>query len=92
MVHKVAHAPAQLFNVRERGFLREGYWADLTLVDLDRPLLVRDEDALAKCGWSPFAGETFRSSIAGTWVNGHRAWDGSRIIEGSLGKRLEFDR
>ena len=69
VVQKFAHAPAQLFDVHERGFLREGYWADLVLVD-DAPFTVRREDVLSKCGWSPFEGTTFHSRIATTWVNG----------------------
>jgi len=91
VVRKFAHAPAQLFDVRERGFLREGYWADLVLVE-DRPFTVRREDVLSKCGWSPFEGTTFRSRIASTWVNGVLAWDGSRLVNQPAGRRLEFAR
>ncbi|HEY9540113.1 MAG TPA: dihydroorotase [Luteimonas sp.] len=91
LVQKVAHAPAQLFDVKERGFLREGYWADLALVD-DTPFTVRREDVLSKCAWSPFEGTTFHSRIASTWVNGQLVWDGERIIGEPQGQRLEFDR
>ena len=91
VVQKFAHAPAQLFDVRERGFLREGYWADLVLVE-DTPFTVRREDVLSKCGWSPFEGTTFRSRIASTWVNGALAWDGARIVGDAAGRRLEFAR
>lgn len=91
LVQKCAHASAQLFDVRERGFLREGYWADLVLVE-DRAYTVRREDVLSKCGWSPFEGITFRSRIAGTWVNGHHVWDGERLIGPPRGMRLEFER
>ena len=91
VVRKFAHAPAQLFDVAERGFLREGYFADLVLVE-DTPFTVRREDVLSKCGWSPFEGRTFRSRIASTWVNGALAWDG-RALQGSpQGRRLAFDR
>lgn len=91
LVQKVAHAPAQLFDVKERGFLREGYWADLTLID-DTPFTVRREDVLSKCAWSPFEGTTFHSRIGATWVNGQLVWDGERIIGEPQGQRLEFDR
>ncbi|GHD69875.1 dihydroorotase [Luteimonas padinae] len=91
VVRKFAHAPAQLFDVKERGFLREGYWADLVLVE-DTPFTVKREDVLSKCGWSPFEGTTFRSRIASTWVNGELAWDGSRIVGPAVGRRLEFAR
>ena len=91
VVQKVSHAPAQLFDVRERGFLREGYFADLVLVD-DAPLIVRREDVLSKCGWSPFEGSTFHSRIGATWVNGMLAWDGNALVGGPQGARLAFDR
>ena len=91
VVQKTAHAPAQLFDVRERGYLREGYWADLVLVD-DEPLTVRREDVLSKCGWSPFEGTTFRSRIGATWVNGRLVWNGRELIGTPAGQRLEFDR
>ncbi|MBD9369042.1 dihydroorotase [Xanthomonas sp. XNM01] len=91
IVQKTAHAPAQLFDVKERGFLREGYWADLVLVD-DEPLTVRREDVLSKCGWSPFEGTTFRSRIGATWVNGRLVWNGRELVGNPNGQRLEFDR
>ncbi len=91
VVQKVAHAPAQLFDVAERGFLREGYWADLVLVE-DRPFTVQRADVLSKCGWSPFEGTTFRSRIASTWVNGVQAWDGNRLVGAPQGQRLAFSR
>ncbi len=91
VVQKFAHAPAQLFDVAERGFLREGYCADLVLVD-DAPYTVRREDVLSKCGWSPFEGTTFHSRIASTWVNGVLAWDGQRLVGEPMGQRLRFAR
>lgn len=91
VVQKFAHAPAQLFDVGQRGYLREGYWADLVLVD-DTPFTVRRENVLSKCGWSPFEGNTFHSRIASTWVNGELAWDGERIVGDAQGQRLEFER
>ena len=91
VVQKVSHAPAQLFEVAERGFLREGYFADLALID-DAPLMVRREDVLSKCGWSPFEGTTFRSRIGATWVNGQLVWDGAKLVGTPQGQRLRFDR
>ena len=91
VVQKASHASAQLFDVAERGFLREGYFADLVLID-DEPLTVRREDVLSKCGWSPFEGMTFRSRIASTWVNGQLAWDGAKLVGTPNGQRLRFDR
>jgi len=91
VVQKFAHAPAQLFDVHERGFLREGYAADLVLVD-DTPYTVRREDVLSKCGWSPFEGTTFHTRIAATWVNGMLAWDGSHLVGEPGGQRLRFAR
>jgi dihydroorotase len=91
VVQKFAHAPAQLFDVGERGFLREGYWADLVLID-DTPMTVRREDVLSKCGWSPFEGTTFHTSIASTWVNGVQVWNGTRLVGLPQGQRLQFER
>lgn len=92
IVESVTHAPAQLFQVAERGYLREGYKADLVLVDPNTPHTVRREEVLSRCGWSPFEGHTFRSSIASTWVNGRRVWDGRRIDDSVRGERLAFAR
>ncbi len=91
VVQKFAHAPAQLFDVKQRGFLREGYAADLVLID-DVPLTVRRQDVLSKCGWSPFEGRTFHSRIGATWVNGVLGWDGERLVGAPNGERLAFDR
>lgn len=92
IVERTAHAPARLFNVGERGFIREGYWADLTLIDPAAPQTVTREAVISKCGWSPFEGTTFRSSVAATWVNGHLAWNAGRLDDTQLGRRLEFAR
>src|SRR5579875_108779 len=87
-----SHAPATLFAIRDRGFLREGYFADLVLVDPDMPHTVRGDEILSKCGWSPFEGHTFRASIAATFVNGHLAARRGRILDPGPGVRLEFER
>lgn len=90
LVDKACHAPAKLFGVAERGFIREGYHADLTLVDLNRPQTVRAADVLSKVGWSPFEGHTFQASVAATWVNGQLAWDGVQVLDVRAGQRLKF--
>ena len=92
VVEAVSHAPATLFNVIGRGYLREGYHADLVLVDPQKPHHVTAEDVLSKCGWSPFEGFTFRSSIAATFVNGHLAWHEGDLDDSIRGQRLEFAR
>ena len=92
VVEAVSHAPAQLFDVAERGYLREGYAADLVLVDPNKPHMVRRDEVLSKCGWSPFEGETFKSSIAATFVNGQRVWDGRAVDASVRGQRLAFNR
>lgn len=90
LVQKVCHAPALRFGVVDRGFLREGYHADLTLVDLDTPTQARNADALSLCGWTPFDGMRFAASIAATWVNGALAFDGREVLPQPLGQRLQF--
>lgn len=89
---RIAHKPAQLYNVANRGFLREGYAADLVLVDLDKPQVVERAQILNRCGWSPFEGDRFRSSVAATFVNGHLVYRDGAIDDSQLGQRLVFDR
>jgi dihydroorotase len=92
IVEAVSHAPATLFNVRERGFIREGFHADLVLVDPSKPHTVTADDVLSKCGWSPFEGHTFPSSITATFVNGQLAWQDGKLDDSVRGMRLEFAR
>ncbi len=92
IAHKTAHAVAECFRVRERGYIREGYWADLVLVDLNATTLARHDSALSKCGWTPFDGYRFRSSIHTTIVNGQIAYQDGVVVEGVRGQRLAFDR
>ena len=75
----------------ERGYVREGYWADLVLVDLDRPFTANRENTLYKCGWSPFDGDTFRSSVVSTWVNGTLAYSDGGVLDDVRGQRLQID-
>jgi len=92
LVEAVTHAPATLFNVRERGYLREGYFADLVIIDPDKPHTVVASEVLSRCAWTPFEGETFRSSIAATFVNGQLAWNDGQLDDSVRGMRLEFAR
>jgi dihydroorotase len=92
IVAKTAHNPAVRFGVRERGFLREGYFADLVIVDLDRPTTPTADRVLSRCGWSPFEGLSLRSSIVATLVNGEVAWNEGNLVEHGAAMRLEFDR
>ncbi|MBS0487860.1 MAG: dihydroorotase [Proteobacteria bacterium] len=92
LVETTSHAPATLFAIKDRGFLREGYFGDLALIDLEMPQAVKRDDVLSKCGWSPFEGDTFRASIAATWVNGNLVWNAGKLDGASRGQRLEFTR
>ncbi|MGM0946517.1 MAG: dihydroorotase [Bacteroidota bacterium] len=87
---KMSHNVAKLFRMEERGFIREGYFADLVLVDLDQPWTVSQENILAKCGWSPFEGYTFKSSVTHTIVSGHLAYENGQFDESKKGERLTF--
>lgn len=91
VVEKMCHAPARLFRVKGRGFIREGYYADLVLVN-PKPYTVSTENIRYKCGWSPLEGETFTHTIEKTFVNGNLVYDGTNVIEGVNGAALEFDR
>jgi dihydroorotase len=92
VVKKMSHNPAILFRIQRRGFIREGYFADLTLVDMNSPWIVQKSNILYKCGWSPLEGQQFRSRIRHTWVSGHHAYIDGQINEATMGKRLLFDR
>lgn len=92
LVEKTAHNPARLFALKQRGYLREGYWADLVLVDLKRSTRVDQQPVHYHCGWTPFAGRTFRSSVAATFVSGRLAFFDGKLDPRPAGRRLEFDR
>jgi len=92
LVQKICHAPAQRFEIGNRGFLREGFAADLVLVDPLAGTTVARERILTRCGWSPFEGERFDARVASTWVNGELAWDGERIVGSPQGQRLRYSR
>ena len=90
VVEKMAHAPAVLFRIKNRGFIREGYHADIVLVNPNKTTTVSKENLLYKCGWSPFEGTTFSSSIDRTFVNGNLVFENNIIIENSNGSRMLF--
>ena len=92
VVEKMCHAPAELFQVSKRGFVREGYFADLVLVDPSNTITVSKELILSKCKWSPFEGYTFSNSIDSTFVNGELVFSNGQIIDKSQGSRLSFNR
>lgn len=90
VVEKTAHAPARLFSVRERGYLREGYHADLVLID-DRQI-TGDSPVYSKCGWTPFAGIDLHARVRATWVNGQLRYRDGEFLDGPRGQALQFDR
>jgi dihydroorotase len=92
LVEACAHAPATLFAVKDRGYLREGWFADLVLVDPHKPQTVRRDQVLSKCGWSPFEGDTFHTRIAATFVNGNLVARDGNLLDAPKGMRLAFDR
>ena len=92
MVDKMCHAPAVCFQVAERGFIREGYHADLVLLNMERPWQVQQDNLLYKCGWSPFEGQVFQSAVTHTFVNGHLAYCNGNFDDSILGARLSFQR
>jgi dihydroorotase len=92
IVEKMCHNPAILFNIKNRGFIREGYQADLCLVDPNNPWTVSKDNILYKCGWSPFEGTTFRSKVITTIVNGTVVYNNGVFNEGFRGQQLKFDR
>lgn len=90
IVQKMSHNVADLFRIEKRGYIREGYFADLVLVDLNKPNTVTKSNLLYKCGWSPFEGHTFKSSIVKTFVNGHLVYNEGKFDESKFGERMHF--
>ena len=91
VVEKMCHAPAKLFNVKDRGFIRTGYYADLVLLDINEMYTVTKDNILYKCGWSPFDGRTFKTTVKKTFVNGKLVYDNGVISESKFGFALEFN-
>lgn len=92
VVEKMSHAVATCFQIKDRGYIREGYFADLVLVDLNKPHHVQKENILYKCGWSPLEGFEFPATITHTFVNGHLVYGNGQWDESMKGKRLQFNR
>jgi dihydroorotase len=92
IVTKMCHNPAILFQINRRGFIREGYYADLVLIDLDQPWIVKRENILYKCNWSPFEGEKFKSKVTHTFVNGNLIYDRGNFSDILVGQKITFNR
>jgi dihydroorotase len=92
IVQKMCHNPAILFDIEKRGFIREGYAADLVVADLDSPWMVSKENIHYHCGWSPFEGQRFKSRVLHTFVNGHLGYSEGQFSEERNAQRLTFDR
>lgn len=92
VVEKMCHAPATMFNINKRGYIREGYWADLVLVDTNDSYEVTKESLLYKCQWSPLEGQVFNSKISHTIVSGNVVYENGKVDESTRGQRLLFDR
>ena len=91
VVERMCHAPAVLYRIVRRGYIRPGYYADLALVHPHSPWTVSRDNIIYKCGWSPFEGTTFDAAVQSTWVNGRRVYDRGTFDENARGMRLEFD-
>ena len=91
-VEKMSHNPAKLFQIEKRGFIKEGYFADIVLIDMNKPQTVSKDNILYKCGWSPFEGTTFSSTITHTFVNGNLIYNNGIFNDEIKGKRITFNR
>lgn len=91
VVEKMCHAPATLFRIEKRGYIREGYFADVVLIDPNAPEIIKDSEVLYKCKWSPFSGTTMQNKVTHTWVNGQLVFENGTIHEGVKGQRLSFN-
>lgn len=92
IVEKMCHNPAKLFQIKNRGFIKEGFFADITIVNPNEPWKVTKENIAYKCGWSPFEGNTFKSKVSHTFVNGHLAYENGKFSSQRNAKRLTFNR
>ena len=92
IVEKMCHNPAILFQIEKRGYIKKGFFADLVLVDLNKPWTVKKDNVLYKCGWSPFEGTTFKSRVTHTFLNGTLVFNNAKFSDVKVAKRLTFDR
>ena len=92
IVEKMCHNPAKIFKIEKRGFIKEGFYADLAIVNPAKPWSVNKDNILYKCGWSPFEGTNFKSRVSHTFVNGQLVYENAKVKEIKAGKRLLFDR
>jgi dihydroorotase len=92
IVELMCHNPAVLYQIKGRGFIREGYYADLVLVDLSREKVIKNDDMLYKCGWTPYDGIKVKSQVTHTFVNGKLVYHDGIVEDNIFGKPLEFDR
>ena len=92
VVEKMCHNPAILFEIKKRGYIKKGYYADLVLVDMNQSWTATKENTLYKCGWTPFEGTEFKSTITHTFVNGALIFDQGKFNDNVKGKRIEFNR
>ncbi|WP_026979153.1 dihydroorotase [Flavobacterium tegetincola] len=92
IIEKMAHNPAKLFKIEKRGFIKEGFYADLAIVNPGLPWTVNKDNIMYKCGWSPFEGTTFKSRVTHTFVNGHLVYSNAKVKDIHVGERLTFNR
>jgi len=92
LVEKMSHAVAVCFGIEDRGFIREGYWADLVMVDMNKPYTVKPDNLLYKCGWSPLEGSSFPATVERTFVNGNIVYENGAVNDFIKGMRLRFNR
>jgi dihydroorotase len=91
LVEKMSHAVAKCFRIAERGYIREGYWGDLVIVDMNKPWKAAPENILYKCGWSPLEGFGFPATVTHTFINGRLVYGNGEFDESQWGQRLKFD-
>lgn len=92
LVEKMCHNPAKIFKIKQRGFIKEGYFADLAIVNTHQPWVVNKDNVLYKCGWSPFEGTNFKSRVMHTFVNGNLVYTNGKVKNLKVGQRLLFER
>uniref|UniRef100_UPI00374CB991 amidohydrolase family protein n=1 Tax=Mucilaginibacter sp. TaxID=1882438 RepID=UPI00374CB991 len=92
IVEKMSHNVTEIYRIKERGYIREGYYADLVLLDINNEWEVTPQNLLYKCNWSPFLGQVFRSRVTHTFVNGNLVFANGSIVKGIKGKRLKFEK